>query len=200
MRTFLSILLCVLLLTTLSGSVSAENPMLATTADYGMLLDGKDFFSYTSSELYALWKEHGLTNREVRISGVEAEDKSPFITLWFRFENFDIIAVLNDPEVLATRETLAELSADQLAAMDFPAGTLAVNVPGIIGPFGVEVGMSIEELQNQVEGIALDDDQMYRKRYDRKLENGEIMNCTLFAEVQDDSVAKYTMLRSFRLP
>ncbi|MCL2812412.1 MAG: hypothetical protein FWD25_11085 [Clostridia bacterium] len=151
MRKLPCLLLCLALAwASLSGLVVAEEAQFYMIQDdERMLLEGRDIFSYDSSELYTMWRAWGPADDE-RIGSIGlggGEDEYPgFVALDFPFAEFGVLAlaVISEPPDPSVHGMLNGQIAQQA---NYPVVGISVHEPGAIGPLGIHVGMATKEVK-----------------------------------------------------
>lgn len=139
MRKTMSILIALLCLT--SSVALAGEPVRLIAPSERMLLEERNIFSYTAEELYALRSAYGLTDdQEIGSLGYGDDFAGKLLGLHIPFEGMQIMTLTDDPALIA--QGSEHWGADDVMLMRVVS--VAVTEPGIVGPFGVEVGANPE--------------------------------------------------------
>lgn len=165
--------LCIMMLVSLLGVSLATNGTLHTMQDEErMMLDGKDVFACSSGELYTLWKSseipEGASIGYIGYVGDGMEDEVP--GLHFPFVGFDIMTYSDGADAKENRERLISMPLEET---QYSVSYVSITEPGIAGPFGIEIGMTVGTLRSLLPELteeALDVekdgyDMMYTARY-----------------------------------
>ena len=154
------IITCVLLSLALAGSCLAGAALAdkAANQDAGkaplhviqdaerMLLEGRDIFSFTSSEIYAARLAQGLDDKEaVGAIGFGDDFDEGAYGFHIPLDGCQVLTLTVGSE--PPDESLAGLMFAEIAQrMDCPVVSVHVDGAGVAGPFGIEVGMTVEEV------------------------------------------------------
>jgi hypothetical protein len=148
MRKITCLLLCLTLACfCLSGAVLAEKISLHMIEDQErMLLEGRDIFTYDSAEIHGLWLAQGFADGEsIGSIGLGGDEFDSVAGLYFPFDDFLVLTLAVTSE--SPESLMYSLSNDQIAQqMRLPVVSVAIHETGITGPFGIQIGMSLEEL------------------------------------------------------
>lgn len=148
MKRVLSLVLITALLVSIAGlALATDTPLRVIQGEERMMLEGKDIFTYTSGELSILWEasEHSGEFSIDQIASADADEANQMPGLYIPFEEFQVFAFSTDENAAETREALHALP---LTETQYPVASVTLTDSGAIGPFGIEVAMTVETLQS----------------------------------------------------
>lgn len=118
--------------------------------DECMVLEGRDIFTYTSGELYALWKTSDIpVGASIGYMGYEgAEPEAP--GLYIPFTGFEVMTRPAGGDASALEEALVSMPLEDTS---YAVAYVCITDTGVPGPFGVEVGMTVDTLLGLLPGM-----------------------------------------------
>jgi hypothetical protein len=149
---------CLLLCLTLAcfclfGAARAgEAPLYVMQDHHRMLLEGRDIFTYDSAEILTLRHARGMTDDEGILGWVYSvdgtDDGIKAMGLYYQFNGLQVMAMITDsPTSASEREALLnEWYAQSAHEQVWPVVAVHIQEPGISGPLGIQIGMTLEEL------------------------------------------------------
>lgn len=136
-----------LVISVCSMALAGEETPRTIQNDELMMLEEKDIFDYTSGELYSLWlaseRSEGSSIGYVGYAGENPQDEMPGLLI--PFEDFRVMTYSDDEALRGKGETL---STDHLEETKYIVKQVTIDEPGGIGPFGVEIGMTCQTLED----------------------------------------------------
>ncbi|NLO85510.1 MAG: hypothetical protein GX096_08790 [Clostridiales bacterium] len=148
MKKILSLVLVTALLVSIMGlALATDTPIRVIQGEERMMLEGKDIFTYTSGELCILWEATELPDELLikQIDSADEDEASQIPGLYIPFEEFQVLTFSADEDAAENREMLHALP---LTETQYPVTCVTLKDSGAIGPFGIEVGMTVETLQS----------------------------------------------------